>query len=187
MAHTVKCKKCGEPFDRDKIQAVKLDGRRYGHATCYPELTTFVEMPNEDMLVGGTKQEREELFNTIRDIFGDLANYPAITKQVDKYTSEYDYTFSGIRKSLEYFYVKKGNDILKSKGMLSIVPYVYEDARNYYYMLWLTRQKNEEKLQVAPREQKETVFQINRPKSVPIVKEKKQKTAFSFLEEDDIE
>ena len=35
--HKCKCPKCGIEFDRDKIQAVRVSARRYGHATCYPD------------------------------------------------------------------------------------------------------------------------------------------------------
>ena len=44
MSHYVKCPKCGETFDRDIIQAVRINGRRYGHAKCYPDNNNFVPL-----------------------------------------------------------------------------------------------------------------------------------------------
>ena len=46
MAHNVICPKCGIKFDRDKIQAVKISARRYGHATCYPDNKNFKKSSN---------------------------------------------------------------------------------------------------------------------------------------------
>ena len=37
MAHIVKCAVCGNKFDRDKVQAVKVGARRYAHYSCCKE------------------------------------------------------------------------------------------------------------------------------------------------------
>jgi hypothetical protein len=49
--------------------------------------------------------------------------------------SKYNYTYSGIHRSLEYFYEVKGNSLDKANGGIGIVPFVYQDAYNYYYSL----------------------------------------------------
>ena len=48
-------------------------------------------------------------------------------------------------KSLVYFYQVKGNPISKANGALGIVPYVYQDAYNYYYSLFMAQQANKDK------------------------------------------
>ena len=136
--HMVKCPKCGQYFDANVIQSVKVGSRRYGHATCYPENTNFVPLPQID-------QEYTDLMDCIKDIYKDGINYALVKKQIKQYQEEYNYTLSGIKKSLLYFYKVKGNPIDKSKGGIGIVPFVYKDAYNYYYSLFVAQSQNENK------------------------------------------
>ena len=39
--HKVKCIICGQSFDRDKVQAVRVGARRYAHQTCDPNNTNL--------------------------------------------------------------------------------------------------------------------------------------------------
>jgi hypothetical protein len=48
-----------------------------------------------------------------------------------------EYTYSGIKRTLEYFYEVKKNSIEKANGGIGIVPWVYEEAKRYYYNQWL--------------------------------------------------
>ena len=48
-------------------------------------------------------------------------------------------------KALVYFYEIKGNSVDKANGGIGIIPFIYNDAYNYYYSLWLANQKNEDK------------------------------------------
>jgi len=137
MAHYVICSKCGKRFDRDKIQAVKSGGRRYAHQTCFPE-GELVPLPQAD-------PELTELMDCIKEIYKDNANYALIKKQIKQYQEKYNYTLSGIQKSLVYFYKIKGNSIDKSGGGIGIVPFVYRDAYNYYYSLFVAQSQNENK------------------------------------------
>lgn len=149
MAHYCICPKCNIRFDRDKIQAVKVSARRYGHATCYPDNTDYVSLVK-------TKEQDTDyiaLMNYIKKIFGDKANYAQINRQLKIYTTENNYSYSGIMKSLVYWYEVKGNSIEKSNYALGIVPFIYQDAYNYYYSLFVAKQVNENKtLQTEVRE-----------------------------------
>ena len=92
-------------------------------------------------------------------------------------TSEYVYQ----KKALIYqFEIKKG-DIKQANGGIGIVPYVYEQAREYYYQIWLAQQKNEDKVlnDYIPDIVK---IKIKNPQKQP-----KRRNLFSFLdkEEDD--
>jgi hypothetical protein len=69
-----------------------------------------------------------------------------IRKQINQYVNEYNYTYSGIKKALIYFFEIKGNSIEKSNGGIGIVPYVYQNAYNYYLALWQAQQKNDKKI-----------------------------------------
>lgn len=141
MAHNVICLKCGIKFDRDKIQAVKIGGRRYGHAECYPDNTDLVPLevkPVED-------KDRKELTDYISKLYGDKANWPLINKQIAKYKKENNYTYSGMRKALEYFYEVNHNKTEESNGGVGIILFVYDQAYQYYYNIWLAQQATENK------------------------------------------
>ena len=47
-------------------------------------------------------------------------------------------------KALKYWYEIKHNPVDLSRGV-GIIPYVYKDAREYYYNLWLADQENQKK------------------------------------------
>lgn len=136
MAHKCKCPKCNIEFDRDKIQAVKIGARRYGHATCYPESKDFIPLevkPEDD-------PDYKALIDYIYKLFGDNTNYALVKKQIKKFKEENKYSYTGIMKALIYFYEIKHNNKDRANNAISIVPYVYTDAYNYYYSLFMAQQ-----------------------------------------------
>ena len=139
MAHMVKCTVCGKSFDRDKIQAVKSGARRYAHYTCLPE-GELVPLPNAVV-----DQDLVDLENYIKNLLGDDYNPARVKKQIKDYKNEYNYSYSGMLKALIWFYEVKGNSIEKANGGIGILPFVYQDAYNYYYSLYLAQLVNEEK------------------------------------------
>lgn len=103
---------------------------------------------------------------------------PKVRKQIKSYIEQYNYTYSGMKKALVYFYEVKGNDISKANGGIGIIPYCYKDAYNYYYSLWLAKQKNEDKeIKLFVPIVREIVIEP------PQLKPKRRK-AFCFFEED---
>ena len=139
MAHLVKCTVCGQQFDRDKVQAVKSGARRYAHYTCYPE-GELVPLPETVV-----DQDLIDLENYVKELLGDDYNPARVKKQIRDYKSEYGYSYSGMLKALTWFYEVKGNSIEKANGGIGILPFVYQDAYNYYYSLYLAQIVNEEK------------------------------------------
>ena len=139
MGHPVICAICGEKFDRDSIQAVKVGARRYAHQTCKPdgELVPLVKKEEDPDLI--------KLKDYINNLFGENANWALINRQIKKYTQENGYSLSGILKSLVYFYDVKKNPRDKSNNAIGIVPYCYQDAYNYYLGLYIAQQANENK------------------------------------------
>ena len=101
---------------------------------------------------------------------------PRIQKQIKNYIKEYNFTYSGILKSLVYFYEVKQNPVEKSNDGIGIVPWVYKQAFNYYYAIWLAQQKNTDKT-VENYIPKETEIIIPRPKP-----KHHKKHLFSFWE-----
>lgn len=137
MAHYVICSVCGKRFDRDKVQAVKSNARRYAHQSCYPQ-GEIVPLPQVD-------EDLQKLNEYIEKLLGNNYNKARVKQQLKSFKEEYNYSYSGILKSLVYFYEVKGNSIDKANGGIGIVPFIYQDAFNYYYSLWQAQSVNQTK------------------------------------------
>lgn len=172
MAHLVTCTICGKRFDRDRVQAVKTGARRYAHYECAPD-KELVPLPKNEEDPDLTK-----LKDYINQLFGKEANWAMINKQIKTYTTENQYSYSGILKSLVYFYEVKGNSIDKANGALGIVPFVYQQAYNYYYSLFIAQSQNEQKdVQKITSKVKEII--------IPLPKVILPKRLFKFLDEEE--
>lgn len=169
MAHVVTCVYCKKKFDRDKFPFVQISNRRYAHKEC-----SMTEEEKQSQI----EKDKEALENYIMKLFNITYIDPRIRKQIKQYIEEYHYTYSGIHKSLTYFYEIKGNSIDKANGGIGIVPYVYQNAYRYYFSLWEAQQKNEHKI---VEEYIPTVKEIVIP--VPQRQIKKRKL-FTFLDEE---
>lgn len=157
-AHIVICQKCKEKFDTNKIYAVKVSATRYGHASCYPEITELVPMERslED------EPDYKMIIDYCYKIFGEEHNIAMTKKYIKKFVNENKYSLSGIYKALYYFYDIKHNSIDKANNSIGIVPFVYQDAYNYYYNLFMSQQ-NLQKTEEFKTKEKEIV--IKPPKS----------------------
>ena len=170
MAHIVTCVYCKKKFDRDKVPFVQISQRRYAHKEC-------------------SEQENQRLFKEEADKIA-LENYiiqllkleyitPRIRKQLNTYQEQYGYTYSGMHKALIYFYEIKGNSVEKANGGVGIIPYVYQDAYNYYYALWEAKQANKDK-------EIETYIPVEEVVRIPVPQRKlKKRKLFTFLDEEE--
>ena len=132
-----KCAICGKEFDRNAIQAVRHGARRYSHWACEPD-GELVPMEKKD-------EDLQKLLEYINILFKGQQNQAKVNQSIKKFHSEFGYSYSGIQKALYYFYEIKHNSIDKANGGISIVPFVYKDAYNYYYDLFMAQQRNENK------------------------------------------
>lgn len=169
MAHIVTCVYCKQRFDRDKFPFIQVSARRYAHQEC--SLT-------EDQKKSKEEQDKEDLEQYIMQLFKVDYIDARIRKQIKQYREEYNYTYSGIRKALIYFYEVKGNSIEKANGGIGIVPYVYQHAYNYYLALWQAQQKNQDKVLTNYVPQVKEVV-IPRPQ-----RKIKKRELFTFLDEE---
>jgi hypothetical protein len=146
-----------------------VSARRYAHQEC--SLT-------EEQKISKEEQDKIDLENYILKLFKVDYVDARVRKQIKQYREEFNYTYSGIRKALTYFYEVKGNSIEKANGGIGIVPYVYQHAYNYYLALWQAQQKNQDKVlnDYVPRV-KEIV--IPRPQ-----RKVKKRELFTFLDEE---
>lgn len=74
-----------------------------------------------------------------------------IKKQIKDYKAQYGYSYAGIQKTLYWFYEIKNNPIDKAKGGIGIVPYVYKEAYNYYYHIYMAQMANKEQISYTPQ------------------------------------
>lgn len=173
MAHYVKCCYCGEQFNRDKIPCVPV-GRRYAHVDCANAAAA-----------GKAKEELdyENLIAYIKGLFHIDKLNQKIVRQLREYKEDKGYTYSGIHKSLVYFFEIKRNSIEKANGGIGIVPYIYDDAKAYYTAIWMANKQNEEKAKaILPEALQQKTVVITIPRPVP-----KKKPMFTFLDEEAVQ
>ena len=134
--HKVKCFYCGQIFDRDKEEAVSVGVRRYAHVHC---AKTGEKVQTQE------EKDRDALEAYIRKLFNTEYVDARIKKQIQKYKQEYNYTYSGMLKTLIWWFEIKGGSLEKANGGIGIIPYVYQEACNYYYALYLAQIANADK------------------------------------------
>jgi len=167
IAHPVTCFYCKKKFDRDKIPTYQLSQRRYAHLSCYQEAQKREKKEQAD---------KEKLLKYLQDKFGDISTNMKIKKQLKTFIEVNKYTYSGIHRALCYFYDIKKNPINKANNGIGIVPYVYREAYNYYYNIWLAQQKNQNK---TIKEFIPSTQEVH----IPIPKKKiKKRKLFNFLD-----
>lgn len=150
--HLVKCLYCSETFDANQEEFIQIK-RRYAHKNCYEAAGCQPPPPAKRKTTtkaksSAPKQEDPDLKalkDYIQQLFGDNANWAMITKQIKTYREENGYSYSGILKSLIFFYEVKHGSREKANGAIGIVPFTYQAAYNYYLDIFLANQQNENK------------------------------------------
>jgi hypothetical protein len=161
------CTYCKKPMSKKDANCVMIGNNKYVHKECQA-----LEENRE-------KTDREKLEEYIKELFSLAYIEPRVKAQIKKYVEEYNYTYSGMQKALYYFYEVKGGDKSKANGGIGIIPYVYQDAYNYHYNLWLAQQKNKDvEIQLYIPKVKEIV--IPRPE-----RKIKKRQLFVFLDEEE--
>lgn len=161
--HPVKCSICNETFDRDKVEFVQTSARRYAHKSCYDK---------QQGTLSEEEKMKQKIFDYTRKLFKENFNKKKIETHMLKIMKDNpQYTYSGIFKTLVYWYELKNGNVEKSNYGLGIVPYVYEDAFRYYKALWETQQKNNEK-NIVDFIPKQNTVRIRNPQRNPLKKER---------------
>ena len=152
-AHYVICYYCKQKFNRDKEPFVQVSARRYAHQKCAEE---------HENSISEEEKELAKLYEYIKNLLGEDYNAATVTKQIKDYQKD-GMSYSGILKTLIYFYEVKGNSKEKANGGIGIVPFVYQDAYNYYYSLYMAKLVNETK-NIADYKPKEIAIEIESPR-----------------------
>lgn len=151
-----------------------VNSRRYAHQSC-----------QEDKLASETKQEKDKriLEEYIKKLFGYKTIPPRVTKQIQTYVHdlEHTYTYSGIYKTLKYFFEVRNNPLEKANGGIGIVPYVYDEAYAYWRAIWEAQQKNED-VDLRNFVQPIREIHISPPQRQPL---KHKRKLFTFLDEEE--
>ena len=163
----VVCAYCKKPMSKKDEDCVMIGNNKYVHKAC------------QELEEKREKTDKEQLEDYIKDLFQISYIDPRVKGQIKKYIDEYNYTYSGIRKALIYHYEIKGGDKSKANGGIGIVPYVYQNAYEYHYNLWLAQQKNKD-VEVTLYAPKIKEIVIPRPQ-----RKIKKRQLFTFLDEDE--
>lgn len=162
----VKCIYCKNTLSKKDNDCIEVTEGRYAHKKCQE-----IEDKRE-------KTDKEQLDDYIKKLFQMQYVDPKIQLQIKKYVQDYNYTYSGIQKALQYYYEIKNGDKSKAKNGIGIVPYIYKDAYNYFYNIWLAQQQNKDKVLInyVPKVREVTILRPQR--------EIKKKRFFQFLNEE---
>ena len=163
----VTCAHCKKPLSKKDADCVHIGNNKYVHKAC------------QELEEAREKTDKEKLEDYLKTLFGISYIDPGLKAQIKKYVEEYNYSYSGIQKALYYFYEIKGGDIQKANNRISIVPYIYKDAYNYFYNLWLMQQKNKD-VEVELYVPRIKEITIERPK-----RKVKRRALFNFLDEEE--
>ena len=152
-----KCQKCGENVQT----GFYTYDDKFVCRDCRP-LYNFLHVDEYEITENGVqkistpkdeKEERYELIQLIHKIF------PAPNKSVYSLINQYikkGYTILGMIRALEYFYIVRKNSNAKSKNNIGIIPYVYEEAQNYFH--YLSQQEFKKYLSFWEESKKEIVI-----------------------------
>ena len=155
MAHKVICLYCKKQFDRDKEPTQKVSARRYAHLNCWKEHLANMSQEEKDI---------QNFFDYTKKLFGEDYNYILTKKLAERYVKENNYTYSGMLKTLKWYYEKEGHSIERSNGSIGIIPYIYKQALNYYYALYQAQLVNKEKDLSNFTASKERIVKIESPR-----------------------
>lgn len=133
--HLVKCIYCKMQFDMDKIDYAQPNPNvyRYAHKTCYDKVQASKSQDEKDY---------EELTNYIKELYDIKIINATISKQIKTFREEYDLSYTGILKTLQWWHEIKKNKIEDKNWGIAIVPHIYDQAEEYYRGIWTAEQAN---------------------------------------------
>lgn len=124
--------------------------------------------------------DKEELTIYLINLFKLKDDYiiPKYMKQLSQYEKEYDYSYSGMLKALKYWYDIKKNPVDLERGV-GIIPYVYKNAYDYYYAIYLSDLQNQQIKDYKEYIPKDIEVEINSPQ-----RKIEKRKLFTFLDEE---
>jgi len=124
------------------------------------------------------ESEQNKFFDYCKQVFGKDFDFVRTKRLAEGYIKKYNYTWSGMLKTLIYFFEVKKNSVSKAKGSIGIIPYTYQEALNHYYAIWQAQQLNiDKKIEDYVPE----VIEITIPPPQP---KPRKRRLFSFLDKE---
>lgn len=128
MPRQIKCQYCNKKFDKIEGNYEKVNTKYY-HKEC------FIKWQQEN-------QDRQELYDYIREIFHITFPTGLMLKQIKEYKEKRGYTYKGMTLALKYFFMVQTHSA--DIPTLGIIPYVYDQAKKYWRNIEI-KQKQMEK------------------------------------------
>lgn len=126
MARLPKCPECEYQVDKDTQRWVKHSAKTY-HEHCFQQFEV-------------RKTHRNELLAYICELYRMPVPNGFMLKQIKEFQETYGYTLKGMQMALFYFHEVLGNSV-DGQG-IGIVPYIYDDTKEYYTKLSEVNQHN---------------------------------------------
>lgn len=115
MARRIKCKSCGDLFDRELMHEI---GSKKFCSTCHQSLLK-------------EKKDREDLYHYIQESYDIPFPTGRMLRDIKIYKEERGYTYKNMRLTLKYAFERK-NFQPDKKYSLGCVPYFYDEMIEYY-------------------------------------------------------
>ena len=157
-----KCLYCNKMIDLDIDNACKVGvGTRWAHKECY------------EKYFSADDQWIDKLYSVLKVAFGNY-DFQKIERQRISYIKQ-GLTNKDIYNALNYWYIVKNKSIEKANGGIGIVPYIYEDANEYFKSI----EKSSQKINPATFKMGSKIVDIDfsKEKKVETEDEKKQRIA----------
>lgn len=120
MAKLSVCPICEQKIELNQT-SIKKKNRNY-HTQC---LEVYENQSKQEA------RDKEELYKYVCALFDISAVNGLMIQQIKNFHEHYNYKYKGMQLTLEYFYDTLDNSVDNING-LGIIPYCYEDAKEYY-------------------------------------------------------
>lgn len=137
LGQMVKCALCGNKLD--KSTGIRYKDKNY-HPECYE-----------------INKEKEDLYTYICELFCLKAPGPRNFQYIKRFKENNGYTYKGMLYTLKYFYEVKKSNKDKANNSIGIIPYVYDEAKEYYSNLDFKNKKIKKIVEQQIETPKETI------------------------------
>lgn len=172
----VTCIYCKKEFNKENTEYEIIGEGKYVHKSC-----KVIEEKRE-------LTDQEKLSKLIIELYDLEFVPPRVQKQIKDYMQKYNYTYSGILKTLEYMHFIKKLPIDKiafNTYGIGLVKNYYSRAHDYYYAIWEAQQNQIQVLATCQFEDfvpKQVEVTIPTPKRQVL-----KRNLFSFLDAEEEE
>ena len=151
-SHFVKCLYCGQTFDANVVPFIKPTKNRYAHEHCPGQEPSKTDLPPvftaPAKTIAGVAAEEINDYTALRDYINELfkgkVNWGLVVGKMQMLRKQ-QYTYSGMLKALRWWYEIKKQPVTEVKSPLGIIPFIYNDAFDYYQAIFLAEQNNKDK------------------------------------------